>query len=333
VVVELLEQATSLRVVSEFLKEKDVPHSAGSWKEMATVRLQHALDQHKTTTDELFEYLSEVEEYGGCHCFLFRCSESDAAALLSQGTVEETAKDAGLQAIMKTPAVTTYPDTPTVSGIRYQHGEGATLSVKVVETRVYEKLVNEKIRGDQRIYYYRRVRARAVNVMRLSSIGVLEVRIKSHTKSRITGASYLDDIARIWKGPLEKFFPRTKFEPLSLQDLQNRLWERRHELTDVLRFSDSKMKDAHGFTMMASTPKAESDLAASVGSVNAMEEFLASGARQVSENIQWKKQDTGIPSDDIHVLLSGERNEFTVSGSCTKAEYDYVLAQFTRIGI
>ena len=63
-VMEPLQSVTSLSVVSEFLKSKGVPHSAGSWEEMHEKRIAPSLHSKKITLPELVHLLGEAEELG-----------------------------------------------------------------------------------------------------------------------------------------------------------------------------------------------------------------------------------------------------------------------------
>jgi hypothetical protein len=327
-ILELLEPATTLRVMSDWLEKKGMPRSAGSWKQLREDRIGPALTNGKITTGDLLSLLSDVEEYGGCHVFLYQCDPKVAAGLLDEQRIHSVAGKLELTHLLTDPAVTVLPEKPTIVDIRHGREQGGSLGVKVVETRVYEELEAEVSQGNKRVLTYVTKKARAVNVVRLSSVGILEVRIRSHSSA----VDYDGDIKRIW-GKLAEFFPTASFQPLPLAKLKTRLWEDRDTLKDLLRFSDAKMKDNLGFLVSAATPKKQSDLATNDGAVAAIHSFLASGAHQESSNVWWKVQEGGVPSTDIHVLLSGKANEFTMTASCTKADYEYVLAQFTRLGL
>ena len=224
--------------------------------------------------------------------------------------------------------MTELPPAPTISSIRLDGDGSGTLSIKLVETRTYEELVEQKTEGNRKTYVYEQMQARAVNVMRLSSTGILELRIQSH----LNRSQYHEDIKRVWSC-MDDFFPEAKFSRHSLQKLKERIWKNRDTLEGKIRVSDVRLEDDKGFPITASTPKADSNLAGHAGAVNSIQAFLDAGAHQKSAGVWWVKQENGIPSTDIHILLSGESNEFALTATCTKADYEYVLAQFTRIGL
>lgn len=327
-IVKLLRRATSLRVVGEFLKQNDLPHSAGGWKELEEERFQPALDEGKITIEQISDFLAEVEEFGRSHVFLYRCKPETAAKLLNENAVKEVVKAFSLEGVMKKPDRTILPLLPTVTEIRFAKTEGASLSVKLVETREIEEFLRKSKRRNRTSWMYETIKVRAVNVLRLSSLGILEIRVQTYAEN----VSYVEEIQRMWKGALERFFPAENFSSLSLTPLKKKLWEKRDELGDALRFSDSRLRDPKGFTIAASTPKAASDLLANVGSVDAISSFLDSGGIQEGAAIWWKKQANNTPSCDVHTLLPGAANEIIFTANSTRADYEYVLAQFTRIG-
>jgi hypothetical protein len=83
-VMQLLPCVTSLSVVSEFLKSKGVPHSAGSWEEMHEKRIVPSLHSKKITLPELIHLLGEAEEFGRCHVFLYSAKKNDVEKCMRQ---------------------------------------------------------------------------------------------------------------------------------------------------------------------------------------------------------------------------------------------------------
>jgi hypothetical protein len=63
-IADLLPKVTSLSVVSEFLKQKKLSHSAGSWEEMYEKRIVPNLRNKKITIEEFANLLSQAEEFG-----------------------------------------------------------------------------------------------------------------------------------------------------------------------------------------------------------------------------------------------------------------------------
>ena len=89
IIMELLEEVTSLSVVQSFLKERECHHSAGSWTEMTEKRIVPALNKNQIILSDLKRLLASTEEYGASHCFLFTCSKGIAASLLGSERIHQ----------------------------------------------------------------------------------------------------------------------------------------------------------------------------------------------------------------------------------------------------
>lgn len=74
-IAKLLSETTSLAIVSAFLKERRLAHSAPSWDSMINNRLRPALKSRDISFEDLVELLGSVEEHGRQHVFLYRCSK------------------------------------------------------------------------------------------------------------------------------------------------------------------------------------------------------------------------------------------------------------------
>src|SRR5258708_4892986 len=81
---ELLRPATSLVVVSDFLKSKNLRFSATSWEEMKEKRIIPAIRQQKISLTDLKKLLSEVEEFGRSHIFLYRAPADRVANFFAE---------------------------------------------------------------------------------------------------------------------------------------------------------------------------------------------------------------------------------------------------------
>jgi hypothetical protein len=93
---QLLEQATTLAAVGNFLASKGEPHSVGSWPDLQEKRLIPALKKRKISMVDLKLLLAEVEEFGHTHTILFHCPPSLAKKFLDSTELAETAKGLGL---------------------------------------------------------------------------------------------------------------------------------------------------------------------------------------------------------------------------------------------
>src|SRR5438552_3107471 len=114
---KLLSSATSLGVVSEYLKTKGVHYSAGSWDEMRDKRIIPAIGSQKLTIDDLTKLLSEVEEFGRNHTFLYQGKQGDIKKLLDQDYISGVSRRLGHQQVLNGSTLVDLPDEPTLTEI------------------------------------------------------------------------------------------------------------------------------------------------------------------------------------------------------------------------
>ena len=311
---QVLEQVTSIRVVGEFLKSRSLSFSAGSWADLRDKRIKPALNSGQLHPTELYNLVGELEEYGNSHVFLYRCKKDVASRLLDESLIVSTATKTGVQGRLNSPVVLDQPERPTIAEVRHG-GSGSSRYQQ-------HKFLGESTNGNKITREWEIESARAVNVVRLSPSGLLEMRVQSHKNS----SRYQGDIKRIW-GVVQPFFPISYFDEFSLFKAKGWLWKNRETLKDRLRFSNSTMRNDSGNTVVAATGTAESDLFADDAISKSLHVFMDGGAYCDASNVWWTKQENGIPSADLHVLLSGEDNEFAITANCTRDDYEYVLNQ------
>jgi hypothetical protein len=319
-VAQLLEHATSLTVVGDYLKKRGLAHSAGSWEEMRENRLTPELRKGTLTITDLIELLAEVEEYGRAHTFLYTIPKNECALLLNEDRVRNTAKKLGVLDRLGPGQVLDQPATPTLTSIRLGSDErGTSLTLKVIEKRDEHELVGEEIQGDLLVVRYRVVPVRAVNVVRLFSFGLLEIRIQSHRSS----TRYADDLARI-REIVKDFVPVSNPKDFSLGHAKLRLWTQREKFADLVKFSTSRLRNRSGNMISATSGSEEKNLLQDAKVTASVDAFCAGGGAYCeSSNLYWLKQDGKLPSRDIHMLLPELRNEFAIPANCSKLDYEY----------
>lgn len=325
-IVKLLDETTNLDVVRGFLKSKGEHFSAGSWQEMHDKRIVPAVRKGAVTVGELVALLAQAEEFGGTHSFLFKCSAANARHLLTEESVKAAVKKMGLADILENPRVLDQPQEATVSAVRWDTDKrGRCLVAKVIERR--QKLVpqpaeNGEANDDGEFVEkrWRKVPVRTVNVMRLYASGLLEVRIQAHSHA----SDYTQAISSLWN-LLSALFPPAGFDSLSLAKAKNELYRRKDEFKSLVRFSDSTLRDDMGAVITAGTGSEQSSLFANKCAAEGVGAFLKAGGHCDEFNIWWLAQKNALPSADIHMLISGQPNEFSVTGSCSKDDFEYAF--------
>lgn len=328
-IVELMEQVTSLSVISKFLKSKELHHSAGSWDELRELRLLPALRDGHITLGELVTLLGTAEEYGRSHTFLYQQRPGlDRARLFAPERIRGIAAELGCADVIDATRVLDQPAAPTISAIRWeQRPRGRCLTIIMIEKRERRKFLGEDIDSNANVvtWKWEIFAARAVNVVRFYDTGLLEVSIQSHTNS----SDYEGDLNRFGARVYERFFPLNEFDPFSLHMAKKALWDQRANAPTHVKFSDSLLRNDVGTVIRAATRSETGDLFEDEGATASLAEFLGRGGGYCDEhNIWWVKgTDDAPPSKDVHVLLSGKPYEFAVTSNCTREDHEYVLDQ------
>src|SRR5450830_1783954 len=165
---DLLQDATSLDVVREFLRAKGLKISAGNWKDMRDVRLRPYIEDGSVSIAELAKLLSDAEECGDQHIFLYDCGQANAIELLDRARVNAAIARNGLEALLTEPQIKSMPPAPTIVDIRWETATAdLSLTIKEVEVRTKRKPLREVTRNDKLFKIYQYEKVRAVNVQKL----------------------------------------------------------------------------------------------------------------------------------------------------------------------
>lgn len=325
---DLLPQVTSIAVISEFLKSKDVPHSAGSWDELREKRLKPALQKNAITIEELKQLLCEVEEFGRSHTFLYKCTKIAAAKHIDSDVVTSIAEKLGLEDSLGPGRVLDQPDTPHIASIRIEKdGRGSSLVIKIVEKRIRHKYLGERVEGKKLVAEWDISEARAVNVVRLFSFGILEVRIASHQNS----TRYDSDLLRVLT-LVRPFMEGLVTDDFSLGKAKIDLWTNRKKHEELVRFSQQTLRNSSGSTLAGTSRGEDKDLFEDKSLAAGMGAFWKTGETYCeSSNIYWLAGKERLPSKEIHLILPELRNEFAVPAACSKADYEYVFDQLRAL--
>lgn len=229
--------------------------------------------------------------------------------------------------LLDNPKVLDQPSEPEISDIRWEISntdKSKHFVIKVIQTRESSELLSEVIKGDTLTKKWRIKKERAVNLFKLRDNGLLELRITSQRNT----SKYKSDIENMWE-MVSDFLPRSHFQEVSLNKAKEVLWSQRGSLQDKVRYSDVTLKNDTGNTIKAVTGSHLSNLYEDDAVNNSMEVFYNHEAYCDSQNI-WFRFPNQVNDDkprEIHVLLSGEMNEFAITAQCSSQEYEYVYDQ------
>lgn len=322
----LIERATSIAVVRDFLKSRNLPHSAASWDDLRTKRILPAIDDGRLTVAALQALLRSTEGFGRQHVFLFMCSPDRAAAMIAEERVRSLLLEKGVGEAEDDPLVVDLPPEPTFVDVRFGKAGGImkSLTLKEIEKRTSKKLTSETTDDVAMTFtkVYKFEHQRAINVARLWDTGLLEVRIAS----RDNATRYREDLAHFFNR-LKPIIARNEFVEVSLRQLKKNLWAKRVELQHLVKFSTYTLQDDEGMSLRANAVLSTDDLAGSERVAKSLAEFNAETVQCSDSNIYFKIVENGETVKEIHVLLNGEDNEFAVTAAITEEEYEYVLRQ------
>ena len=323
VIFELLKRATNQQVVKDFLKSKGVPTS-GNWDELYEKRIEPALNQLKFTIKDLRQLLQTVEEYGRQHTFLFQCTPQRAQSLINFNRVRGIARDENIENLLDTPLDIDFPENPTIVDIRVLQPDvnriPVSLTIKIVEKRIVKTFESESIdhAAGTITKKYNFTEKRAVNIATLNHEGLLELRIASQDNSTKYTELVRDMLVRI-----RKFIPHDGFVMISLSAAKDKILKDRAKLSNEFRYSNSTAVNDLGAVMQISSSSQEDNLSSDNGSMAAIDSFLAGDGHVTGANVYAKIPGTE-PQREIHLLLSGDVNEFAVPVACSAGEYSYV---------
>jgi hypothetical protein len=330
IVFGLIREASSLEVVREFLRDRKVPITAPNWDELYIQRVLPALESKKLTIEDLSALLRQVEEYGKQHIFLFKCSSADAQKILGRARVESIAAELEVLERMTVPLHLEMPESPEIVDIRLDeapNGAGpVSLTVKICETRESSKLVEDSLdpATNRRTKTYQITKKRAISIAHLNRDGLLQVRIAS----RDTSTKYHEQLSAMIAKIL-KFVPINLFEPVSLSKAKETLYNKQEDFAGVIRYSTTTAMNDFGVSMNLAASNLSKNLSDDGGSSAAMKSFMAEKGFVTGSNIWFIMPDDA--SRQIHVYLSGERNEFAITATCTPGEYSYVIEKILSL--
>ena len=318
---DLLETATNLGVVREFLRTKSVSHSAGSWKAMRQKLLEYLSDGSVSVKD-LIQLLTEAEECGDQHIFLYVCSKADAEEMLDRAYVNKVLASKEITHLLETPEIRSLPEEPSIVDVRWDvAGVDKSLTIKEVETHTRRKLVKNTVFKKHFYKIYSDEEVRAVNVAKLHRNGLLEIRVQSRDNT----TKYDRDVLRFFR-QIGQFFPLSKFSEVSLTKAKDVMWARRAELGHLLRYTNASICDEGGNTLSAATGSNKHDLSNSKAGASVDHLLQSDRNAYCSESNLWFVKSEHL-SSDIHVLMQGEAHEFALTAKCSAEDYEYVLNQ------
>lgn len=328
-IVGLLKEVSTIGVVSDFLRSKSLHHSAGSWDDLLNQRILPAFEEKKLHVDELLTLLSESEESGNQHIYLYSISKDSASEILDSNRIKRVIDELDLGEM---PKLLEKPSEPTISDVR-PTANNTELVVKVISQSFRKKTILDdkaKRSQDQGGGYVQTIKVeyipqRIVNLVKVHADGFIEARIQSQSGS---SQQYQKELGRLWK-LVNPLVPLDKINMYSLAKAKDKLWNNREELSEIIRYTSYTLKNDIGTSLKASASGKNSSLLGDSGAKDSLDKFLNSDGFCDQSNI-WFKEKEGLLSSDVHVLIEGALNEYRLPKHCSKLDYEYVLSKIRK---
>lgn len=325
----LLKQTSAIGVISEYLKAKGLTHSASSWDELFTKRIEPAFLNNQISLNDMLELLRNAEESGKQHIFLYRCDEASAVQLMNRVLVRQKLIQKGIAQVLTSPLLLNDSPTLQIVDVRWAtQGVDVAMTIKLVGQRHVNELSSTVQNSDGSITkIYTPIKKRVIHVFRLNRDGLLEVRIASHATSN----RYEEDLLRL-RSMVDFLLPQNQFNPVSLKDAKERLWIDRVTLNQKVRYVDSTLKNDDGYMLRGISASEGGNITSNSATEASLEMFRNNDGYCDTQNIYFLPNgNPPMPSKKIHVIVGGALHEFAIPANCSHIDYEYVLGQLRTL--
>ena len=163
-VLELIREASTLADMREFLKSRGLRHSAQNWDTLIEDRVLPEIGRKRIKKAELVDYLSEAEEYGRQHVFLYKTSGKRARQIIDKDRIRRVLASKNLIKLLDAPNVLDKPKKTQITCVRWDDSNSNdSLIIKTTETHEFGKLVGESTVGSTLTKTYEIIQERSVD--------------------------------------------------------------------------------------------------------------------------------------------------------------------------
>ena len=318
----LIARQGTLEQVSSFLRDRNLPHSAGSWQTM-TDRLRRLREQDRLSDADLHEILRQTEEYGSQHVFLFEKVAGADITDLFGSALSGKLKSASLPSIGET-LVLDMPETPTVTEVRWEGDAHDAIIFKIVERRhTYE--TDEQEYPDGRVVLTKNpLPYRSVSILRIRADGSADLRISSNSNVY----TYEGFANTIWTG-LAPIVDKLHWRAVSLDRLKSKLLDpaQRAVVKEVFGLRHSQHTNLEGMRLIAASPTPWSSIYDHSGTIGSLDHFNSvKDDAYCDRMVVMLRGNSEANLRDITLNFSGETNEVAINRKVTEAEYEWILS-------
>jgi len=315
----LLKGAATLAIVRQFLKQRGLASTAGSWDEMISDRLAPPLDDGALAVNDVVALLRECEEHGRQHVFLYRLSPGYKPPCSDPARLKAALKALNLLGLLDAPRFLEMPATPQIVDVRMETEPKAAVIVKAVERREYQEFVGQTSSDGTLTKTYKTLEERAVNVARVRRDGLVEVRIFRQRNS----SDYNDPLAGFLR-LIKPLIDLAQCEEVSLVKAKTHIWETGPKLSGRIRINQQWARNAFGAENRLISQNPSRTLSDDNGSLSSMEAFVHVNGQHTASHVTWILE-PGPPEETRNVALSGQAHEYALGQACTRDQYESIL--------
>jgi len=327
---QVLETQVTLDTVRDLLREKGLSCSAQSWADMKDVRIKPALNNGTVLKADLVELIRQSEEHGGKHVRLFQYSTenlTDLAPAFDSGHVRAWAAAKKLPTSAEY-VFAVYPDEPTVTEVRVGDGDQAdcfVLKVTKTDNRRKQAVLQEWNGGTA--YISEVVQYRAVDVVKVHSNGMIEVRLDPRSERPVSYSASALAALSFLKGLLET----PMMAEMSLANAKNTLSNMKDgdEATKEFKLNQASLRNASGDKVISSALVEVGDAVVNSVMPEVIGVFTGAGYDPYCEHVRvgYNFQDIKL----INTILSDDVNEVIFTASLNREEYENALLAILKL--
>lgn len=330
VLFEVLENQATLDAVRAFLRTKKLAHSASSWKKMIEKRIEPALSNGSISSNEIIGLIREAEEHGNKHVRLFYFDESyldELKSAIKSSAVTAWSQDRGFPEAGKY-VFAAYPAKPIVAEVRVGDGiDKDALVIKIARTEHRRKKgVLTEVDGKQ-AYVSDRVQFRAVDVLKLHTNGLVEVRLDPRSEPPISYSGFAKSVISQLKGLVDA----SRISELSLATAKNSFsdLQKKEQLTKNFELYETQHKNNRGDRIQSTSQVDQGGILTSNIMTEVIKQFTVGDSDAYCEKVRVSYHFGDVKK--INAILSDDTNEIIFTAGLSREEYDEVLGEILKV--
>ncbi|MCF7645986.1 hypothetical protein KQ944_12500 [Bacillus subtilis] len=318
---KLIQRQGTIDQVSHFLKEKNLPSSAGSWRDMIDNRLRKLFENNQLGSHDLINLLRQTEEYGSQHIFFYQLIDSHEVSHFFKKDFAQTLISNKLPALGTT-SIVDLPEKPTVVEVRYTNEKTQSIIFKLVEKRTILNKVSDTATNGQLVITYDQIPYRAVNLLKISADGTAEIRLQSHSDS----TSY-KGLAESVFTLLDPVVNRLSWKDHKLDNLKANLFDndKRAYLQKIFGLRHTQHSNTDGTRLSAAVGMPGASMYDDGEAVASVDRFLQKKDHAHCEKVSVMLMKNEGLNRSIGLLISGEPNEMAITSKVSELEYQYIV--------